>query len=479
MASKDDSDDSLDSIESADSSLGRIRLKRVRASRSSLEETMNRTIAEGGTTSTRLRRQPGALLIHLGSAENGFADAGHAFSIADVSKVRFGRCPAQPALEVAREGHDLRLGIPLAWVSGRHAELGAVALDSRSFSFQLTDLDSRNGTTIEGRRLVGSAKLFPGQVFEIGRAFWMVREVHGKLDAEPASLDPTGSVNPALRQLHRTLERLAPSNLPVLLVGETGTGKDYLARAIHQMSGRTGPFIHANVAAESLDGFLASGGANALERARGGTIFVDEVATLDADGQAKLLHLMGASPAPQAVATGDAPRVVAASTKDVRPLVESGAFRPDLYARLAVYEAYLPPLRERREDLGLLLRRLSRTREGKPAAVTTSAFRRILGHRWPFNVRELQQTLQAALAVGERDDTVTASALEEVLRHAAEVPNNPARVQEVRDELLRQLVNHRGDTSKVAASLECDQSEVQRWLRRFELDPAAYARQLQ
>jgi DNA-binding NtrC family response regulator len=400
-----------------------------------------------------------------------------------VNTVRFGRCAAQPQLAVERDGFDLQLGIPLAWVSSRHAELSVVALDSRAFSFQLTDLDSRNGTTMEGRRLIGGNKLFPGQVFEIGRAFWMVREVHGRIDGQPGRLDPTGTVNPELRQLQRTLERLAPSALPVMLVGETGSGKDYLARAMHELSGREGPFIHANMTAGSLDSLLGGGGVGAspsfLDRARNGTIYIDEIAALSPDDQTRLLHLLGsASPGVGDAPTSD-PRIIAASTRDVRPLVESGKFRPDLYARLAVYEARIPALRERREDLGLLVRRLSRTRDGKPAAVTTSAFRRLLGHRWPFNVRELSQTLQAALAVGERDDTVTSTAVEEVLRHAAEVPKNAAQIQEVRDELLAQLVAHRGNTAAVAASLECDQSEVHRWLRRFELDPALYGQHMQ
>jgi transcriptional regulator of acetoin/glycerol metabolism len=231
--------------------------------------------------------------------------------------------------------------------------------------------------------------------------------------------------------------------------------------------------VHANLAAQSLEHLMGeSGGASILERARGGTIYIDEVASLDAAEQAKLLYLM-ASTAPSE-SDAERPRIIAASTRDLSALVRQGSFRPDLYSRLAVFEGRLPALRERREDLGLLVRALSRTREGKPAAVTTSAFRRILAHRWPFNVRELGQTLTAALAVGERDDTVTAGGLEEVLRHAADVPDCPRKIQSVREELLQQLAVHRGDTQAVAISLSCDHAEVQRWLRRFELDPAVY-----
>ena len=328
MAGRDDSNDDLSLIESSDSTVGKIRLKKVRASRATLDETLSRTIADAGSTSTRPGGQVGALLIYLGSPENGFADAGHAFSIADVTKIKFGRCPARPALHVDRNGYELSLGIPLAWVSGRHAELNVVALDSRTFSFQLVDLDSRNGTTLEGRRLIGGTKLFAGQVFELGRSFWMVREVSGRLDAEPSRLDATGTVSPQLRQLHRTLERLAPSNLPVLLVGETGVGKDYLARAMHRLGGRAGAFVHANMAVESLDAMIGSdGGKSLVERARGGTIYVDEVASLSAEDQTKLLCMMGTAPDPHTASKGE-PRVIAASTRDVRPLVEAGSFRP-------------------------------------------------------------------------------------------------------------------------------------------------------
>jgi hypothetical protein len=471
MGAKDGDDTDDGALESTDSTLGRVQLRQVRTTRAELDETLGRTMTEAGTTSTRLHQPIGALLVHIGSPENGFVGAGHAFSIAETSRVRFGRAAAGPRLSVERTEHELTLGIPLAWVSGRHAELSVVALDARAFSFQLVDLESRNGTTLEGRRVSRAVKLFPGQAFEIGRSFWMVREVHGRLDAQPGPIDPTGTVHPELRQMHRTLERLAPSDLPILLVGETGSGKDYHARAVHRTSGRTGPFVTVNVAATGLEPLAGPEGV--LARARAGTIYLDEVTALAPEDQARLLQAMDDA----APAGGEAPgpRWIASSSRDVRIAVDGGKFRPDLYARLSVFEGRLPALRERREDMGLLLRAICRTRDGRPAAVTTSAFRRLLAHRWPFNVRELGQTLQAALAVGERDDTVTLGGLDEVLRHVEDVPAHPSRIADVRERLLSQLVAHRGDTEQVARSLSCDASELQRWLRRFELDPGAYA----
>src|SRR5690606_37962205 len=117
--------------------------------------------------------------------------------------------------------------------------------------FDLHDLDSRNGTHIERQAIPGMARLLPGQVFEVGRSFWMIREVtQTDLPAEHVRmLDPSGTSNPTLCSIQRTLVRLARSDVPLLLHGETGTGKEVTARAVHKLSGRPGAFVATNLAA--------------------------------------------------------------------------------------------------------------------------------------------------------------------------------------------------------------------------------------
>ena len=444
-----------------------------RGSGSTAPNAINATLAEGAGSVTGLR-PTSATLIHVGSVENGLAQAGLSVDLSGVTRLRFGRIPGQ-VIRPERDGNNLHVGIPLAWVSGAHADLAIHERPGRAPGLRLTDLDSRNGTAIEGRDLRGSTELLPGQVFEIGRSFWMVRATPGPSQHTESVLDPTGTSNPTLARVYRNFERLATSNLPIMMIGETGTGKDYLARAIHQASRPNGAFIHANLLAIPMSELLMGEGEKKglLERAAGGTIYVDELASLERDAQTKLACLMSyADPEGEHGDRADV-RVIVASTRDLRPLVERGDFRADLYARLSVYEADIPALRERREDLGLLLRRLARQEDGSPMQVETSAFRRILGHRWPFNVRELDQMLRAARVINDGDGTLSSSGLDELLR-IEDVPRSPGQINEMRDELLHQLIDHHGDTAAVARSLGRGNREVESWLRRFELDPGVY-----
>jgi len=220
-----------------------------------------------------------------------------------------------------------------------------------------------------------------------------------------------------------TLDRAAKgarSDLTILLTGETGTGKEVVARAIHQASARaSGPFVALNCAtlspgltASQLFGYVGGaftganprGQAGLFESAQHGTLFLDEVSELPPDAQATLLRVLqehevvrvgGHTPIKVDV------RVVAASNRDLKGMVEQGHFRADLYFRLSVFPLTLPPLRERPQDIALLVAHGYRRLGATPASLPPTSWQRLLQHTWPGNVRELLNLVEQAVTLDE------------------------------------------------------------------------------
>lgn len=423
-------------------------------------------------------------LIGIGSPEDSFSSAGRVITIEESKSIRFGRDDEADGLSIVEEGDEISVGIPFGWASGQHAQLEIV--DGPLTRFTLRDLGSRNGTLVNGERIGDSVRLRPGDVFEIGRSFWMVREVRMRKHRTHRlqELDPTGTCNPHLHHIHRTLHRLAKSTIPIVLRGETGTGKEYLARAIHRVSGRSGPFCIANLAAMSEDRverllFGDPGKPGLFEEADEGTLMLDELAELSPAVQSKLLSALAegrAARVGEEAARHFDVRLVACTLHDLSQMVEAGRFRPDLYSRLAGFVAELPPLRARREDLGLLVGTFVQDlqREGRPTRVTSNAFRRILARAWPFNVRQLSQTLTTASLLASGDGTITADALAEILEEDDGLPQSPDEVRRLRAELVRNLAKHEGDTDQVARAMNRDPYQIHRWLERFALHPESY-----
>jgi DNA-binding NtrC family response regulator len=251
-----------------------------------------------------------------------------------------------------------------------------------------------------------------------------VRRLRGEVERARGLGEVIGE-SPLMRQLLQMIERVAASDATVLIVGESGTGKELLARTIHRVGPRKdGPFvafdcsalapslIEAELFGHEKGAFTGAARARRglFREANGGTIFLDEIGDIDASVQNKLLRVLQEREIKPV--GGDRPvqidvRVVAATNKDLKALVGRGAFREDLYWRLAVVPIQVPPLRERKEDIPLLAAHILARRRGAaksfagnearyPTQITAKALSRLATYRWPGNIRELENVLSRA-----------------------------------------------------------------------------------
>ncbi len=300
-------------------------------------------------------------------------------------------------------------------VSARHCRV-----THAGSAVEVVDLGARNGVRVGGVR-VPRAALPLGGTFEIGRTLARVQPA-GASARVAASVSPlaglVGASSP-MRALAGAVRRVASLRLPVLLRGESGSGKDLVARAVHDESPRAaGPFVVLNAAAISRE--LAESelfghkrgaftGAmrdrrGAFREAHGGTLFLDEIGAVPLELQAKLLRAVESGVVRPVGAEADVPidvRLVAATCEPLEAMVDARLFRGDLYERLAVCVVQVPPLRDRPEDIPALARHLLGVCELGDRTVSADAVAALRGHRWPGNVRELRNVLvQAAVAGG-------------------------------------------------------------------------------
>jgi DNA-binding NtrC family response regulator len=300
-------------------------------------------------------------------------------------------------------------------VSGVHLDLHRVGDRVR-----VRDTGSTNGTWI-GPHRVTEVELAPGGEVTVGSTLLRFDVDGGASPAVVGSAKAFGKLvgqSTVMRELFALLERVAPKNLSVLVVGETGTGKEEVARAIHEQSRRAAkPFIVIDASAlpETLADSLLFGhekgaftgaerrAVGPFEAADGGTVFLDEVGELPASIQAKFLRVLEqrvvtrvGSHQPIAVDV----RIVAATHRDLRHEIDSGRFREDLYYRLAQIRVGMPPLRDRLEDIPLLCQKLlAGMQDDEHVVIADDALTHLATQPWPGNVRELRNVLARATAL--------------------------------------------------------------------------------
>jgi DNA-binding NtrC family response regulator len=319
-------------------------------------------------------------------------------------------------------------------VSGTHFEVSA-----RDDGYRLRDLNSRNGIYVGDLR-IREVFLRPGTVFRIGHTSIQFQSLEDVVEIELSKKDRFDAMlgaSPAMREIFAQLEKVAPHDLTCLITGETGTGKEMVARALHNASGRKNkPFVVLDCGAiprELIESTLfghekgSFTGAVAqhigcFEQASGGTILLDEIGELDVMLQPKLLRVLEQREIKRV--GGDRThkvdvRVLAATNRDLRDEVNRGGFREDLYFRLSVVNCELPPLRDRREDIPGLVRHFvdlfSRENNRRPQRFTPAALDFMQKARWKGNVRELKNTVERLLIMTP-GDTIDLDDLRDVVR---------------------------------------------------------------
>lgn len=317
------------------------------------------------------------------------------------------------------KGADSDLQIPDVTVSREH-----FILEQDQGSFLIRDLGSTNGTWIEDMR-IREAYLRPGALIKAGKVELRFEPVYRALAltaAESNRFGPLVGRSLAMRQIFTLLDRVANTDATVIILGETGTGKGAVAKTLHDASPRRDkPFVVVDcgaIADNLIESELfghekgAFTGATtsrrgALEQAAGGTLFIDELLDLRLDLQPKLLRALeerefrrlGSNQSHRLDA-----RIVAASKRDLWAEVEAGRFREDLYFRLAVFTIPLPPLRERLEDITLLVARFAddlKITEEQRHRLNRALIERLQEHHWPGNIRELRNAVERYLYFGD------------------------------------------------------------------------------
>jgi transcriptional regulator of acetoin/glycerol metabolism len=408
-------------------------------------------------------------------------------------------------LTVGRGSHPCRIDC--------HGRTAAVFVDDTNVSRQhlairrtragwrLDDLDSKNGTVINGK-MVDGVLLSSGSVIEAGTTMFMfLQDDEPRHHAPSCSLEAPGdclgafeTLNLDLEQRIRQLAKVAPLGVPLLVRGESGTGKELISRSVHELSGRRGAFVAVNCGAlprelieSELFGHRRGAFSGAVEEREGlvrradrGTLFLDEIAELPLDSQASLLRVLQQGEV-RAVGASELVhvdvRVIAATHQDLQQRIADGRFRHDLYARIAGYEVRLPPLRQRREDLGMLISRILPRCCSDPERVTLhkAAARALLQYQWPRNIRELEHVLQVAVGLSD-DAQIRLKHLPLAIRaqptpdHASLNVNDRA----LREALVNLLQQARGNIAAVARKMNRAPIQIRRWCTRLNIDVAEF-----
>ena len=401
--------------------------------------------------------------------------------------------PDRPGLAVLPEMREKRPDVPVVVVTAYSSVETAIAA-MKEGAFHYVPKPFRNEEVVH---LVGQALEKRSLVAEN-------RALKARLGGASDFPEMAGRSS-AMEKVFQTIRQAAPARSTILVTGESGTGKELVARALHRLSQRaSGPFVTVHSGAlpsDLLESNLfghtkgAFTGAVAEKKglfkvADGGTIFFDEIGTVPLETQAKLLRVLQEReflPVGAVEPVRSDARVVAATNADLGKLVAEGKFREDLYYRLCVITIGLPPLRERKEDVPLLVDALvsrAARENGRPVPpVTPDAMKALLDHDWPGNVRELENVLERAVVLGPGVidlDQLPDSVRRSVPRPAAlpaEGLDFKAAVRSYQRSLLDAAMRRAGGVQKVAADLlGLKATTLNEMLQRLEMLPGGESR---
>jgi DNA-binding NtrC family response regulator len=434
------------------------------------------------------------------------------FEVTETAVISASRRVRRGRLEVVGEDRTIEIGSERLIV-GRAAECDLV-LEDPSVSalhaevrvtpagIHLLDLGSSNGTYL-GETRVGEVWLNSEVEFACGSR--RLRFVPGAPETvlespeEPTSFGPLVGATPSMRAIFHLLRKVAPKDVAIVITGETGTGKEVVARAIHEASGRRDkPFVAINCAEanvtlleDELFGHVRGAFTGAVaehagvfEQADGGTLFLDEFGDMPPEMQGKMLRALETARIRRLGSGKERKvdvRVIAATNVDLEAKINRGAFRMDLLYRVNKVRVQLPPLRDRLEDLPLLVGQLLTDLGRRDVALDERALRALQARDWPGNVRELRNVLEVALADSEGGEL----SLDEAFRHMPQlrVPRSsgpldsvlarmtwPAAKQELRRRYFTALFGEcRGNISQMAKRALVQRAAVREALRKINL----------
>jgi len=424
--------------------------------------------------------------LHVGLAADAPATPPVRIGLGDIARVEIGRSDAR-RIERIDAADAVQLGLADARLSQRHA-----LLTRSGTSWLFEDLESKNGSWVRGRRITRRV-LLDGDVIIVGHTALIFRSNGGEtanVGAAPASVAAgLQTMSSVLEARFAELAVASRSMVPIEVTGETGTGKELVARGIHALSERRGEFVALNCGAITSSLFEAelfghrkgayTGASDErvglIRSADRGTLFLDEIAELPPLSQVALLRVLQECEVTPVGA--DRPvkvdlRVVTATHQSLDDAVAAGRFRADLRARLLGFQIELPALRDRTEDLALMIAELLRRIGGvRPLGFSIDAVGALYAYDWPLNIRELERALAAAAVVAR--DRIELAQLPASLQtallgpHVVDETTLPPADLELRRRLVAAIARHGGNLADVARELGKDRTQIRRWMKRL------------